>query len=175
MMYQQLSQQLWNQFGAMIDMLANCITAVPDDYFNYHRRAYYITYHTLVFLDYYSSFPPADFSPLLSFSQVPEKLRPTESIGDMIPDAIYTKQELLNYIDLIRAKCRELIFSLNEENLQNRFREGSEEGDMDYPMLEIILYNMRHTAHHVGQIQLLIRQELHQHMEWSFRQGDIAF
>lgn len=175
MIVNQISQDLWNQFGATIDMLANCIHSVPDTYYANHKRAYYLTYHTIIFLDYYSSFPPASFSPLLPFSQLPEEKRPADSIGDMIPDAIYSKEELLQYIDRIRLKCRQLIFSISEEKLQSRFTEGTEEGDMDYPFLEILLYNMRHTAHHVGQLQLLIRQELNQHMEWSFREGDIRF
>lgn len=165
----QLSQQLWNQFGASIDMLANCIQFVPEDYFTYQKRAYYLTYHTLIFLDYYSSFPPASFAPLLSFSQLPVEQRPAESIGDMIPDAIYTKKELLQYVEVIREKCRQLIYSITEDTMQARFTEGTEEGDINYPFLEIMLYNLRHTAHHVGQLQLIIRQQLNEHMEWSFR------
>ena len=168
----QLSESLWNQIGASIDMLVNCIRSVPDDYFSQHPRAFYISYHTIIFLDYYSSFPPSDFAPLLPFSQVPAEQRPAESIGDLVPDAFYTREELLHYIEVVRQKCRKLIFSITEDTLQNRFTEGSEEGDMDYPLLEIWLYNLRHTAHHVGQLQQLIRQKSDQHMAWSFREGD---
>ncbi|MCG7753696.1 DinB family protein [Flavihumibacter cheonanensis] len=167
-------QELWNQFGACIDMLTNCIHTVPDDFFSHHKRAYYLSFHTIVFLDYYSSFPPSSFTPLLSFTQLPVEQRPAESIGDMIPDVIYTKEELLQYVEVIRAKCKGLVFSLTGDTTQPRFTEGSEEGDMDYSFLEILLYNLRHTAHHVGQLQLIIRQELNQHTEWSFREGDIS-
>jgi hypothetical protein len=175
MSYKQISQQLWNQFGASIDMLSNCIHSVPDDFYSHHKRAYYLTYHTILFLDYYSSFPPVSFAPLLPFSHLPIEQRPAESIGDMIPDAIYTKKELLRYVEIIREKCRQLIFSITEDTMQVRFTEGTEEGDMDYPFLEILLYNLRHTAHHVGQLQLIIRQQLNEHMEWSFREGDSTF
>lgn len=163
---------LWNQFGAAVDMLTNCIHTVPDDYFDTHKRAYYIAYHSVIFLDYYSSFPPSGFSPRLSFTQQATDLRPPESIDDLIPDKLYSKAELLNYINEIRSKCRILISTISEERLQTRFTEGSESGDMDCPFLEIFLYNMRHTAHHVGQLSLLIRQDLNQHVEWSFREGD---
>ena len=44
--------------------------------------------------------------------------------------------------------------------------------DMDYPILEILLYNLRHTQHHTAQLNLLLRQDLDQHMEWAFRAGD---
>lgn len=167
-----LSKSLWNQLGASIDMLVNCILCVPEDFFLQHPRAYYISYHTIIFLDYYSSFPPSNFAPLLPFAQVPVEKRPAESIGDLVPDADYTREELLHYIEVVRLKCRKLIFSITEDALQNRFTEGTEEGDMDFPLLEIWLYNLRHTAHHVGQLQQLIRQKLDQHMAWSFREGD---
>jgi uncharacterized damage-inducible protein DinB len=63
--------------------------------------------------------------------------------------------------------------SLTEEKLQERFKEGDEPEDMDYPMLEIILYNLRHTQHHTAQLNMLLRQRLDIHTEWSFRVGDI--
>ncbi|WP_394370724.1 hypothetical protein [Flavobacterium hibisci] len=44
---------------------------------------------------------------------------------------------------------------------------------MNYSLLEILLYNLRHTQHHVGQLNMLIRQDLDKHIEWSFRAGDI--
>lgn len=168
-----LSQQLWNQFGAAIDMLSNCIRFVPEDYLKTNKRFYYLAYHTIVFLDYYSCIPPSEFAPLLPFThQLPENC-PPDSVGDMIPDAIFTKEELLNYIHTVRLKSHGLISSITEDSLNNRFKEGSEEGDMDYPLLEILFYNLRHTAHHVGQLNQLIRQDFNQHMEWSFREGDI--
>jgi len=40
---------------------------------------------------------------------------------------------------------------------------------MDYPILEILLYNMRHTQHHTGQLNLIMQQDLNKHLEWAFR------
>ncbi|MCB9082538.1 MAG: DinB family protein [Lewinellaceae bacterium] len=86
---------------------------------------------------------------------------------------MYTQQEIGDYLSTIRIKCKKLIDSLTEEKLSERFTEGTEPEDMDYPILEITLYNLRHTQHHVAQLNLLIRQDLNQHMEWAFRAEEI--
>jgi DinB superfamily len=164
---------LWNQFGASIDMLTNAISSCPDDYFTTHRQFYYIAFHSTIFLDYYLTFPPSNFSPLLAFTQKEAKDRPKEAIDDLIPDKVYSKQEVLEYLKQSREKCRQLIYNLTEENLNQRFKEGNEPNDMDYPILEILLYNLRHTQHHTAQLNMLLRQDMDKHLEWSFRVGDI--
>jgi hypothetical protein len=172
-MNQSMKESLWNQFGASIDMLINAISNCPDDYFETPQRFYYIAFHSTIFLDYYSTIPPNDFSPRLSFTQKELKDRPKEAIDDLIPDKIYSKQELITYLKQSREKCKQLIDSLTNENLNQRFTEGDEPNDMDYPILEIILYNLRHTQHHAAQLNMLLRQDIDKHMEWSFRAGDI--
>jgi hypothetical protein len=164
---------LWNQFGASIDMLINVISNCPDDYFVTHRRFFYIAFHSTIFLDYYSTIPPRDFSPLLSFTQKEPAERPKEAIDDLIPDKIYSKQEIIEYLEQIRAKCKQIIYALTDEKMNERFKEGEKQNDMDYPILEILLYNLRHTQHHTGQLNMLLRQDIDKHMEWSFRVGDI--
>ncbi|AWA31441.1 DinB family protein [Flavobacterium magnum] len=168
-----IREAIWNQFGAAIDMLINAISTCPDAYFADRKRFYYIAYHSAIFLDYYLSVPPAGFSPLLPFTQK-EASQPVEAVGDLIPDRHYTKDELIAYVARSREKCKETIESLSGEKFHDRFTEGDDPGDMDYPILEILLYNLRHTQHHTAQLHLLLRQDLDLHAEWSFRAGDIA-
>ncbi len=168
-----VKEAVWSQFGASIDMLINAISTSPDGYFLSNRRFYYIAFHSTIFIDYYLTIPPKDFSPLLSFTQTEPENRPSEAIDDLIPDRIYSKQELVDYLKQTREKCRQLIYALTDDNLSKRFKEGDEPGDMDYPILEILLYNLRHTQHHTAQLNLLLRQDSNTHMEWSFRAGDI--
>ena len=59
------------------------------------------------------------------------------------------------------------IYTLSDEKLSERFKEGDEPNDMDYPILEILLYNMRHTQHHAAQLNMMLRQDTDQHMELS--------
>lgn len=168
-----IKEILWNQFGASIDMLINVISICPDDYFITHKRFYYIAFHSTIFLDYYLTFPPSDFSPILSFTQKEPQERPKEAIDDLIPDKIYSKQEIVAYLQQSREKCQQIIFALTDEKLKERFKEGDEANDMDFPILEILLYNLRHTQHHAAQLNMLLRQDIDKHSEWSFRVGDL--
>lgn len=85
---------LWNQFGASIDMLINVISNCPDDYFTTHKRFYYLAFHSTIFLDYYMTIPPSDFSPMLSFTQTENKDRPEEAIDDLILTKFMTNEKL---------------------------------------------------------------------------------
>jgi|SRR5450432_2985422 DinB superfamily len=167
-----IKQILWRQFGASIDMLENVISNSPDDYFFTNKRFYYILYHTTVFLDYYLTVPPTNFAPLLPFSITEAALRPAEAIDELIPDKFYTKPELLDYIKASREKTKKLIGSLTAAVDTQRFTEDNPTDAMDYPILEILLYNMRHIQHHIGQLNLMIRLDLHQHMEWVFQTSE---
>ena len=169
-----LKEVLWNQFGASIDMLINVIASCPDDYFQINRRFYYIAFHSTIFLDYYATIPPKDFSPLLTFTHKNPEERPKEAIDDLIPDKNYNQQEIVAYLKQSREKCKHIIDTLNDERLGERFKEGDEPGDMDYSILEILLYNLRHTQHHTAQLNMLLIQDLDKHMEWSFRAGDLS-
>jgi len=172
-MHPSTKEILWNQFGASIDMLINAISNCPEDYFIRNRRFYYISFHSTIFLDYYLTIPPEDFSPLLTCTPTGPEERPKEAVGDLIPDKNYSREEIVAYLKQSREKCRQMIDGLTEEKLKERFKEGDEPGDMDYPILEILLYNLRHTQHHTAQLNMLLRQDLDQHLEWSFRAGDL--
>lgn len=173
-MTDQIQESLWRQFGASIDMLMNVIAGCPEDYLATNKRFYYLAYHSVLFLDYYLTIPPKDFSPILSFTMQEANKRPQESIGDLIPDKIYSRQELTDYLRTSRLKCKKIIESLaDSEKLDGRFTEGDQEADMDYSILEILLYNMRHTQHHTGQLNLIMRQDLNKHLEWAFRVDEL--
>jgi len=168
-----MKEIVWNQFGASIDMLINVVSNCPDNHFKQNPRFYFIAFHSTIFLDYYLTIPPKDFSPLLSFTQKEPKDRPAEAIDDLMPDKVYNKKEIVDYLKQSREKCRQLIASLTEESFNQRFKEGDQPNDMDYPILEILLYNLRHTQHHTAQLNMLLRQDIDKHMEWSFKVGDI--
>lgn len=169
-MINELRIGLWRQFGASINMLMNVLAGCPDHYIETNKRFYYLAYHSVIFLDYYLTIPPEDFSPKLAFTIRDKDQRPPGSIGDMIPDKQYSREELLEYVQHCAAKCKQLIEGLTENKLlHTRFTEGDQEGDMDYPVMEILLYNLRHTQHHTGQLNLMIRQDLDEHIDWVFR------
>ena len=94
-------------------------------------------------------------------------------LANIVPDRVYDKIELLEYLNKSRIKCQRMIASLSAHTIHERFTEGTEKDDMDYSIVEILLYNLRHTQHHAAQLNLLIRQDLDLHMAWSFRAGDL--
>jgi len=141
---------LWKQFGAAIDMLANAIKHCPEEYLKKASRQFYISYHCILFLDYYLTIPPTNYTAQLPYTiKSPEEM-PPEAIDDIIPDRIYSKKELLDYLKSAREKCRKLIAGLTEENLYRRCITEPDELvahiTLQYTVFEILLYNLRHVG-----------------------------
>ena len=162
-----LKESLWKQFGASIDMLKNAIILWPEEYWNTKKRFFYIAYHCLIFLDYYLTVPADNFSSPLPFTITESGDMPNDAVDDLVPDRMYTKEELLGYLQSNREKCHQLIAGLTEEKLSERWIEKS--GTMNYSVLEIILYNMRHVQHHAAQLNLILRQNINDASVWVSR------
>lgn len=162
-----LKESLWTQFGASIDMLENAIKLCPDAYWNDNKKLFYISYHCLIFLDYYLTIPPTGFSAQLPFTSIDGADLPADAIDDLVPDRFYSKNELLDYLQANREKCYQLIAGLTAEKLSERWVE--EDGGMNYSLLEILLYNMRHVQHHTAQLNLLLRQGINKAPGWVAR------
>ncbi len=168
-MLKDLKQSLQKQFGASIEMLENVIQACPREYYQNQKRFYYLAFHSVIFLDYYLTIPPQNFSPLLDFTIQSPKDMPPEALGDVLPKRHYPPEELLAYLSQIKTRAFDMIEDLDEDSYQVRFVEGEEPGDMNYSLLEIVLYNLRHTQHHVGQLQMLLSQAPGKVPAWVFR------
>jgi hypothetical protein len=164
-----LKESLWKQFGASIDMLQNAIILWPDEHWYAHKKFFYNAYHCLVFLDYYLTIPPQNFSSPLPFTLAESDDVIADAIDDVIPDRVYSKQELLDYLQSSREKCNTLITALTEEKLNERWIEDP--GNMNYSVLEILLYNMRHVQHHAAQLNMLLRQNINNAPGWVSRAG----
>jgi hypothetical protein len=151
-----LKEAIWNQFGAGMDMLENAIIACPDKLWDTERKFWYNAFHCLFYLDYYLTPDPKNFSPPAPFTE--------SEFEDKLPGRVYSKEELLFYLQSNREKCRKLISGLTEESAKRRWRNLS--GSMDYSVLEILLYNMRHVQHHAAQLNLLLRQGINHAPAW---------
>lgn len=151
-----LKQVLWKQFGAAIDMLENAMVACPQKLWNSTSKFWYNAYHTIFYLDYYLTEEPGKFLPPSPFT-----LSELDPQGIM-PDRVYSKVELLGYLNFCREKCHSLIANLTDDNVNKRWINEYR----DLSMLEILLYNMRHVQHHAGQLNLLLRQEVNNAPKW---------
>lgn len=90
-----------------------------------------------------------------------------DALDDIIPDRIYSKKELLGYLQSSREKCHKVIDALTPEKINERWIE--EQGNMNYSVLELLLYNMRHVQHHAAQLNLFLRNEINNAPQWVSR------
>jgi hypothetical protein len=150
---------VWRQFGAALEMLENAVRACPSELWGERGRQpefWYVVYHTLFYLDLYLSGSTEGFAPPAPFT-----LDELDPAGRM-PERVYTKGELLDYLGHCRAKCRATVGALTDEAA--RERRTFEWVEME--SAELLLYNMRHVQHHAAQLNLLLRQTTDEAPRW---------
>jgi hypothetical protein len=144
-MLETMKPLLWQQFGAAIQMLENAIVACPIEVWTTDQKEFdfwYNAYHTIFWLDFYLSDSRDSFIPT-------EPYGVTEfDPSGLLPERVFTPTELLAYLELTREKCRQRIANLEPMRM---FKVGSR----DFNHLELLLYNLRHVQHHVGQLNQL--------------------
>ena len=165
---------LWKNFGAAIKMTANIVRLCPDALWQKQDRFYYMSYHLSLFLDYYLSSPVAAFQPLLPYTLGDMDALPPGAIDDVLPSRLYSRDDILQYLQHSFDKCRQLISSSTETEMVAPWIQPDEVGlhglcppiVEHYTRLEILFYNFRHVQHHVGQLNLLLRQEADLAADW---------
>lgn len=165
--------ELWKQFGAALDMFENAINKCPDELWTYNystgkdtlqakhidevRSSYwYIAFHTLFFTDYYLDMDPDNFKMPAPFT-IKE-----EDIDEVMPEKIFSKDELLTYTAHCRNKLQNLFKDMDESKAAHRWKNPWK----DYSMIEITMYNMRHVMHHTGQLNMMLGKISHDLPVW---------
>jgi hypothetical protein len=151
--------------GASIDMLENAIRACPENVWSDRARepqCWYLAYHTLFWLDFYSSATKEGFVPPKPFS-----LTEMDPAG-VLPERVYTKDELLTYLNHGRDKCRAAISAVTEQGASA----SAAPVRPDVGALELFLYNMRHVQHAAAQLNLVLRQETASAPRWVIKASE---
>ena len=159
----QWKELIGSQFGAAIQMLENAIRACPEILWadrSHTPEVWYMTYHTLFFLDCYLSGTLENFTPPAPFNL--DELDP----AGILPDRVYTKQELQKYLEHGRSKCKQTLDALSDEEAHQRC--GFDW--LDLSIFELLLYNMRHVQHHAAQLNLILRQHRQHVPRWVKKQ-----
>lgn len=158
-MHTNLKSIVWHQFGAAIDMLENAMIACPDDLWGDRSRQpelWYTAFHTLFWLDLYLTGSIEGFIPPSPFTL--DELDP----AGLLPERVYTKEELLAYLNHCRTKCQATIETLTDEKASKRC--GFPWGEVSFS--ELLLYTMRHVQHHAAQLNLILRQTVDTAPRW---------
>ncbi|HEU4339335.1 MAG TPA: DinB family protein [Planctomycetota bacterium] len=150
------------QLGGAMDMLENAIRACPDSLWGDTTRNpqfWYLAYHAIFYNDVYLSPGDKSFAP-----PKPYTLSEFDPSG-LMPDRVFTKDEMISYLDHGRRKLKGLLAELTEERAGERLEFGSVQGSR----LEVLLYNLRHIQHHSAQLNLLLRQATDSAPKWVVR------
>lgn len=145
-------EMVWQQFSAAMRMLENAIRACPEELWGrepvHESQFWYNAYHTLFFLDLYLSDSVDGFLPPPPFTL--EELDP----AGVLPPRVYTKTELLAYLEHGRRKGRSVLENLTEEAA----RRPAGFAWVHLSAAELHLQSVRHVQHHTAQLNLLLRQ-----------------
>ncbi|HEU0026914.1 MAG TPA: DinB family protein [Ktedonobacterales bacterium] len=173
---------LWKQFGAAIDTLDGVLVVCPDSLWQERlwrdppppwfppqfAEFWYVTFHTLVWLDLYlSGVPEEEFAPPAPFAQ-----GVLDSV-EAAPERPYTREELRTYLTSMRQKCHATLVGLTDEQALRPVEYSWSEGQ-PISFLELLLYNMRHVQEHAAQLSLFLGQHgvASTDLDWAPRAKD---
>ncbi|GIK64860.1 MAG: hypothetical protein BroJett018_26540 [Chloroflexota bacterium] len=165
-----LKTSVWQQFGAAIDFLAETISACPDELWRAplwqtpntkpeFAQFWYVTYHTLFWLDLYLTGAEEGFVPPPPFTLI------EQDAEGPLPERVYTKAELQAYLTACRQRCYATIDALTDATAQRHCQFGW--GECSF--LELLLYNMRHVHGHAAQLNMLLGQNGISAPDWVAR------
>jgi hypothetical protein len=163
---------LWRQFGAAIDTFGGALRNCPDELWEERlwedqpdqwvakgfSAFWYLGYHTLFWLDLYLTGAEEGFTPTEPFDLV-------EVEADEVLPRVYTRAELLGYLETCRVRCQETVLAMTSEQADRicSFAWG------ELPFAELQLYNLRHVQEHAAQLQLFLGQRAGKDGEWEPR------
>ena len=161
---------LWRQFGAAIDMFGGALRDCPEDLWEQQLWGdqpdqwvasgfgtyWYLCYHTLFWLDLYLTGAEEGFQPPAPFDLV--EMEDNETLP-----RVYSKEELLGYLEICRQRTRDTIAGLTTEEAARlcRFAWG------EVPFAELLLYTLRHVQEHASQLSMFLGQQKGKSAAWT--------
>ncbi len=155
---------LISQYDAALRNLRGALEVVPDERWNDPgdtNRFWHIAYHVLFFADLYMTLREEEYRPWSKGRReaVPLGANPWDPDLEFDKSDAYAKEELLGYLEAIRARLEETIAP---QDLT------APSGFNWLPMsrLEAHIYNIRHLQHHTAQLVERLREKEGIHVGW---------
>jgi uncharacterized damage-inducible protein DinB len=153
---------LWRQFSVTLDMFEDALRDCPDKYWESRLWAdepdqwvaagfstfWYLGYHTLFWIDLYLTGAEEGFAPPEPFDLV--EMQTHENLP-----RVYTRLELLSYLEICRRRCQQTIETLTSKQANRlcSFAWG------ELPFAELLLYTLRHVQEHAAQLHMFLGQQ----------------
>lgn len=107
-----------------------------------HSAFWFIAYHAIFFLDHYLGGGLGEPTP-------PQPFRAADHQPHALPHRVYTRDELLSYVDHCRRKAESVLGALTEEEAQRPARIGR-------PFADLLIRNAVQLHEHTGQFNLFL-------------------
>ena len=156
---------LVRQYLATLAMLKQAIEDCPEHLWldpQYTNRFWQIAYHSIFYIHLYLHAAEAEFQPWARHRKGANQLgeRPSASDEPTAPLEPYTRAEVLKYHALC---CDEVNTKVPSVPLDRE----SGFSWLPFNRFEVHLYNLRHLAHHTGQLAGLLRTAAGQASPWK--------
>lgn len=141
-----------SQFEAALAMHGRCIDACPDEHWDSPIAKYpfwMVSYHTLCYVDCYMSRTNEEWSAHPVFHPAGRA-----ELEEEYPSRRFTREELREYLKFGLAKAREALGRESAETLAG----PTGFSHLPFSRGELHLYNLRHVAHHTGQMTAFLRR-----------------
>lgn len=154
-----------SQIAAALQMFEECITKCPSAHWDDPVGRYpfwMVAYHTLCWVDMYLSVNEGSWQPESGETGLHPK-----GIGELheeYPSRRFDQAELIRYLEKCRIKLRTTMAAETETSL------AGPSGFIRHPFTraELHIYNLRHLAHHTGQLTAYLRR-IHVETTWVKR------
>jgi hypothetical protein len=145
-----IQQVIKSQYRASFDMIGEAIAKCSDALWDdpaYQLKFWHIAYHALFYTHLYLQHSGQDFSPWEKHRAGYESLGslPQPPHGESEIGGPYSRQEILEYLELCRSETEEKVSSLDLDA-------PSGFGWLPFGKLELQFYNIRHLQLHTGQL-----------------------
>ncbi len=155
---------VWHQFGATLDMLDDALRVCPNALWTERLWStppnsefppdfasfWYLSYHTIRWVDLYLFGTEEGFSPPSEFSPIDLDMGAATSVQP------YSRAMLRTYLSQVRQKCQSTLTELSDHDA---FRSCSFPWiDIPLSYFELQLYSMRHAQEHASQLHLFLGQ-----------------